>query len=154
MHRYADWMPQSNRSCLSNLRLTGTLFCHTVEVNAPSFGTPRLFLAPAQAAILCRGVNIAFRHFIPPLLLCRRPDFFLAAAGARERRIHIKPAVNVIRSSIAVVRREQLLVYPNGSERSRCMRSGPVRLGLFRSTCRPPCFDFVPALLTAFHNSV
>jgi hypothetical protein len=93
----------------SNDLLDGTsaLTRDPFKMYPPSFTTPGLFAMPTGSAVLCGGIHVTFRHFIPPLLLPGCPHLRRTAPGACERRILVMAKLYEARHTVAVVRRQR-----------------------------------------------
>src|SRR6188768_1371781 len=116
----------SDLICECRLSSTGALARYAFEMDAPCLGASGLLAMPTGAAIFGGRVRVAFRYFVPPLLLVRRPHLFLAAAGTGERYVFVVAALNKLWNAVAIVRRQGGDVYLHGA----CCRSFGCSLAL------------------------
>ena len=74
------------------------------EMYPPGLGAPGFFAMPTGTAILGGRIHVAFRDFIPPLLLPGCPHLCRAASGAGERLIFVVAELDEARRTVTVAR--------------------------------------------------
>jgi hypothetical protein len=122
-------------------------------MNSTRFDASLSLFATASAATFCRRVHEAFRDFVPPFLLCSRPDFLFTAIDAAKWSIEVVSPSDEIRSAVAVVRREQLRIHDNKPVRHMFEFNGfRHRVSLNRSPFSRG-YDFRSPLFAAFHGN-
>src|SRR4030095_8177198 len=82
-------------------------------------------LAPAQTAANRRRVSKPLGNFIPPFLLRAGPYFFLAAIDTAKWTVDVITAIDKIRRTVTIVRRQQSLIHRR-SENWTLLRRGPI----------------------------
>jgi hypothetical protein len=131
--------------------ILGPLARQTFKVLSARFASTGLVLTPTTSTACSGGVDVTFGNLIPPLLLRRRPDFFLSAVFAPKRRGYVVTTIDELRGPVAIVRAERAFVHNHDSS----PQLSPVRcLFALRTSCRAlsaPSLDLCSAFPSARH---
>lgn len=121
-------------------------------MNTPRAIAAFLLLAPAWPAKLRPRVDISFCRFVPPLLLCRRPNFRRATACATKRNRNVKSPLDKLRHAVTLIGSEYRFVHRCRQKRTRIASRFLVSAKPFYRARIAPVFDCRAALFIALHR--
>lgn len=122
-------------------------------MDAARFGPAFAILPSAGTAADSRSPDIAFRDFVPPLLLRCRPELAFAAISAHEAGITIISTLNEMWNTVTVVWSQQFRVAGGGVRKDLPGRQWDSLDCPPLTLLRALTPDLDPPLLSAFHGN-